>query len=118
VFDHFDLSAVGRQRGSAGNFDPVMNVCDYSPRRIEIATDKNDAAMRAGGTKLHLHVPSAPITEARHRARASKRSLVSQGFRQGCITSKVFVILAAGANSPSRASNSSHGWLASARVTN
>jgi hypothetical protein len=102
MLDHFDLSAVGGQRRAAGNFNPVVNIGSDSPWRIEIATDKDNAAVRIGWTKLHLHVSSAPISKARHRARASKRSLVSQGSRQGCITSKVVVNRAAGANSPSR----------------
>ena len=47
VLDHFDLRAVGRQRGAAGHFDPLPNVGGDAPRRIQVAADKDDAAVPA-----------------------------------------------------------------------
>src|SRR5206468_3566064 len=84
VLDHFDLRSIACQRCAAGNFDPLPHIGGNSPRWIEIAAHKDNAAMRRRRTKLDLHVAAAPVTEARHCTWASKRSLVSQGCRQGC----------------------------------
>src|SRR5439155_13379736 len=89
MLDHFDLRAVSGQRGAPRNFDSMRDVGADSPRRAQIRPDEDDAVMRRSRTKFDLHVAPAPITKARHRARASKCPLVSQGCRQGCVAKRV-----------------------------
>src|SRR5262245_61508095 len=96
MLDHLDLCAVGNQRCASRHFDPLMNVGGNSPHGFEVAANKDDAGGWPGRPKLDVDVAAAPKTKPRHCTRASKRSLVSQGCRQGCFASRFAFESAAG----------------------
>ena len=52
VLDHFDLRAVARERGAAGNFDPLPDVGRNSPRPVQIGRGRRRSRCRRGGPKL------------------------------------------------------------------
>ena len=83
VLDHFDLRAVGGQRGAAGDFDPLPDVGRRSAAADPGRCGRRRCRCPAGPAGTRPHVPAAPVSKARHRARAGERPLVSQGCRGG-----------------------------------
>jgi hypothetical protein len=84
MLDHLDLSAVGSQRGAAGNFNPPLGMGSDAARGREIGSDKHNSRIRGRWMELDNGVASTPVSESRDRALVGQGPLLSQGCRQGC----------------------------------
>jgi hypothetical protein len=83
MLDHLDIGAASRQRGAAGSFNAVANVCPNPRLSGQVFTNEDQAGVRGCGSKLDPDILSGPITEPSNLDWASDGALASKRASQG-----------------------------------